>query len=276
MASPATTALFPDQGVAVADLKYQLQLGGGQYINLTGIPDSFLWDKLIAAEAAAERALRTFFSPVQVIPDTAPQSEIDALVAAGTRYVTTSGFDYDPAMFQAERWGLMNLPFKPAQSVQSVIIAFPAPFLMNYTVPPEWIRIDRKYAHLQLVPTTSAAVSPVGAFALVAIGGAVTYPQAIQVRYIAGLTNANGDVVSSFAENWADLIDLVKRMAIMNVMRMGFLPSSGSISADGLSQSNSFNYKAWQDGIDESLYGPKGSNGGLFASIHGINGWVLG
>ena len=57
---------------------------------------------------------------------------------------------------------------------------------------------------------------------------------------------------------------------------MMMLPQSASISADGLSQSNSFNYKAWQDDINETLFGPKGSNGGLFTSIHGINGSVLG
>jgi hypothetical protein len=213
---------------------------------------------------------------VQVIPDTAEQSEIEALEATETRYITIAGFDYDPGMFQGDKWGIMRLPYKPVQQVNSVTIAFPAPFLMNYTVPSEWIRIDRKYGDMQLVPTTSAAVSPVGAFALVAIGGAVTYPQAIQVRYSCGLTNANGQVATSFAQEWDDLVDVVKRMAIGKIMKMAYLPGSASISADGLSQSNSFNYKAWQEQIDDDLFGPKGSNGGLYTSIHGINSQALG
>lgn len=276
MASQTSTALFPDEAAAVADLKAQLSIGAGQYINVAAFTDSLLWDKLVSAEVEAERALRTFFSAVQVIPDSASQAEIDALEQAGTRYTTISGFDYDPDMFRGERWGLMRLPFKPIQQINSVIISFPAPFMANFTVPADWIRIDRKYGDLQLVPTTSTQISPVGAFSLVALGGSITYPQAIQVRYSCGLTNASGKVVTSFAQHWDDLIDVVKRMAILKLMKMAFLPASSSISADGLSQSNSFDYEKWQDGIDHTLFGPKGSNGGLFTSIHGVNGLVLG
>ncbi|NPT44346.1 hypothetical protein GNZ12_24150 [Paraburkholderia sp. 1N] len=276
MASQTSTALFPDQTAAVADLRAQLLMGPAQYINYAVVTDAMIWDKLVAAETEAERLLKTFFDAVQIIPDTALPDEIAALEAAGTRYRTIGAFDYDPAMFEGERWGLMRLPYKPVQQVQSVTVAFPAPFLMNYVVPFEWIRIDRKYGDMQLVPTTAAQVSPVGAFALVAMGGAVTYPQAVGVRYTCGLINANGTVVTSFAEHWDDLVDLVKRMAIGKIMKMAYLPASASISADGLSQSNSFNYKAWQDQINEDLFGPKGSNGGLFTSIHGINSQALG
>ncbi|MFM0165761.1 hypothetical protein PQR39_35695 [Paraburkholderia sediminicola] len=276
MASQTSTALFPNQETAVADLMAQLALGPGQYINMAALTPSMVWDKMVAAETEAERLLKTFFDCVQVIPDMATQQEIEALEAAETRYITIAGFDYDPALFQGERWGLMRLPYRPVQQINSVIISFPAPFLQNYTVPGEWIRIDRKNGDLNLVPTTTAATTPVGAFALVAMAGSITYPQAIQVRYSCGLTNANGQVVTSFAQQWDDLVDLVKRMAIGKIMKMAYLPSSASISADGLSQSNSFNYQAWQDQINVDLFGPKGSNGGLYTSIHGINSQVLG
>lgn len=276
MASQTSTALFPDQDEAVQDLMAQLALGAGQYINLKALTASMVWDKLVAAETEAERLLKTFFDTVQVIPDTALEPEIQALEDAKTRYITIGAFDYDPAMFEGERWGLMRLPYKPVQQINSVTIAFPAPFLMNYVVPFEWIRIDRKYGDMQLVPTTSAQVTPVGAFALVAMAGSVTYPQAVQVRYSCGLSNANGQVATSFAQEWDDLVDVVKRMAIGKIMKMAYLPTSSSISADGLSQSNSFDPKKWQDQIDEDLFGPKGSNSGLFTSIHGINSQALG
>jgi hypothetical protein len=276
MASQQTTALFPDQDDAVLDLRTQLALGPANYINMGALTDSMIWDKLVAAETECERLLKTFFDAVVVIPDMAPQSEIDALEQANTRYITISGFDYDPAMFSGERWGLCRLPYRPVQSVESVIISFPAPFLQNYTVPGEWIRIDRKNGDLNLVPTTSAATTPVGAFALVAMAGSITYPQAIQIRYTCGLKNASGKVATSFAQEWDDLVDVVKRIAIAKIFKMMMLPQSASISADGLSQSNSFNYKAWQDDINETLFGPKGSNGGLFTSIHGINSQILG
>ncbi|MFX1716749.1 hypothetical protein [Paraburkholderia sp. A1RO-5L] len=276
MASQTSTALFPDQTTAVADLMAQMALGAGNFINMAALTPATVWDKMVAAETECERLLKTWFDAVQVIPDTALQSEIDALEAAGTRYMTIAGFDYEPEMFRGDRWGIMRLPYRPVQSVQSVTIAFPAPFLMNYVVPTEWIRIDRKNGDLQLVPTTSAAVTPVGAFALVAIGSTVTYPQAIGVRYTCGLKNASGKVVTSFAQEWDDLVDVVTRMAIGKIMKAAYLPQSASISADGLSQSNSFNYQAWQDQINEDLFGPKGSNGGLFTSIHGINSQVMG
>jgi hypothetical protein len=276
MASQTSTALFPDQETAVADMMAQIALSAGNYINMAALTPAMVWDKLVAAEVECERLLKTFFDAVVVIPDMALQSEIDALEAAGTRYITISGFDYDPAMFSGERWGLCRLPYRPIQSVQSVIISFPAPFLQNYTVPGEWIRIDRKNGDLNLVPTTSAATTPVGAFALVAMAGSITYPQAIQIRYTCGLTNANGQVATHLAQEWDDLVDVVKRIAIAKIFKMMMLPQSASISADGLSQSNSFNYKAWQDDINETLFGPKGSNGGLYTSIHGINSTIFG
>jgi hypothetical protein len=276
MASQTSTALFPDQATAVADMMAQIALSAGNYINMGALTPAMVWDKLVAAETECERLLKTFFDAVVVIPDMALPAEIEALEEANTRYITISGFDYDPAMFSGERWGLCRLPYRPIQSVQSVIISFPAPFLQNYTVPGEWIRIDRKNGDLNLVPTTSAATTPVGAFALVAMAGSITYPQAIQVRYTCGLTNASGKVVTSFAQEWDDLVDVVKRIAISKIFKMMMLPQSASISADGLSQSNSFNYKAWQDDINETLFGPKGSNGGLYTSIHGINSQILG
>jgi hypothetical protein len=276
MASQQSTALFPNQADAVLDLRAQLALGPANFINMAALTDSMVWDNLVAAEVECERLLKTFFDCVQVIPDTADPSEIAALEAAGTRYITIAGFDYDPSMFLGDRWGLMRLPYRPIQQVNSVVISFPAPFLQNYTVPANWIRFDRKNGDLNLVPTTSAATTPVGAFALVAMAGSVTYPQAIQVRYSCGLTNANGQVATSFAQQWDDLVDVVKRIAIAKIFKKLMLPQSASISADGLSQSNSFNYKAWQDDINETLFGPKGSNGGLYTSIHGLNGWVMG
>ncbi|WP_175787425.1 hypothetical protein [Burkholderia anthina] len=276
MASQTSTALFPDQAEAIASVRAQLAIGAGQLINLAAVSDSMIWDKLVAAEADAERQLNTWFSTVEVVPDDAAQSEFDAFETAGQRWATISNFDYEPEMFRGDRWGYMRLPFKPIQQIHSIIISFPAPFLMNYTVPSQWIRLDKHYGDVRLVPTTVAPVTPVGAFALVAMGGAMSYPQAIQVRYSCGLTNANGQVASHFAQYWDDLVNVVMRIAIMKLLNMAFLPTSGSISADGLSQSQSYDQKVWQAGINETLFGPDGANGGLYRAIHGISGTVLG
>jgi hypothetical protein len=269
MPTTMTSALFLDQAAAIADMRALLSLGAAQYFNASALTDDMLWDKLMAAESEGERLLRVFFNPTQVIPDNAPAAEIAALEAASTRYVTTSNYDYDPDLFLNDAWGFIQLSHKPIQSIASVIIAFPTPFLQNYQVPADWLRLDRKYGHLQFVPTSTAQVTPVGAYAIAMWGGSI-YPQAIQIRYLCGLTNADGQVVTSFAPHWNDLVDVIKRMAILRILKSVFLPSSSSISADGLSQSNSFKLSDWQDSIDETLFGPKGSNGGLYASIHGV------
>ncbi|WP_147432495.1 hypothetical protein [Pararobbsia silviterrae] len=267
------SALFPDAACAIADLRAMLSMSAGGLINLSKVSDTTLWNKLMAAEAEAERILKTFFGAVEVLPDNCDPSEIAAFEAAGTRYTLVSAFDYDPDLFRNDAWGYMRLPFAPIQQLHSVKIVFPAPFLQDYTVPEDWIRLDSKYGDLQLVPTTTAPVTPVGAYAVAMWGGTV-YPQAVQMRYRCGLTNASGTVVTSFAQHWNDLVDVVQRMAIMKLLRMAFLPTSASISADGLSQSKSFDYKVWQDGIDEVLKGGKGANGGLFVQIHGAMGLV--
>jgi hypothetical protein len=271
---PTTSALFPDQAAAVADLRAYLVMGAGQYINIGAVSDTMLWDKLLAAEADAERNLRVFFNAVEVIPDNAPQSEIDAFEESNTRYALSSNFDYDPRLFQGDAWGFMRLPFVPIQAIHSIIIAIPSPFLSSYTVPSDWIRLDRKYGDVRILPTSTAAVTPVGAYALMTMGGGAVYPQAVQVRYLCGIINVNGTVATSIAQHWNDLLDVVKRMAILKIMQVAFLPGSASISADGLSQSNSFDYDKWQGAIDNTLYGPKGTNGGIYTSIHGIVGLV--
>ncbi|WP_163333495.1 hypothetical protein, partial [Klebsiella aerogenes] len=66
------------------------------------------------------------------------------------------------------------------------------------------------------------------------------------------------------------------KTASLKIIEDAFLPSSGSISADGLSQSISFEAEQHADAIQRVLHGPKGSNGGLMTAIHGIRLGFLG
>ncbi len=90
----------------------------------------------------------------------------------------------------------------------------------------------------------------------------------IQVKYVAGLKDAKND--------YPDLVDVILKQAALKVLEGNFLPSSGSISGDGLSQSISFDASKYRELIQETLMGPKGSNGGLWTAIHGIVSGVLG
>ena len=85
-------------------------------------------------------------------------------------------------------------------------------------------------------------------------------PDMIQVRYQAGLK----DVAKAFP----DLVNVVQKMAILGIIKNAFMPSSGSISADGLSQSSSIQLADWQGDIDNEL-------DHLSQQIHGVRMTIL-
>jgi hypothetical protein len=261
------TALF-DRATGIATLRTALMSGAaGRLPPETIANDDLLWSKIKAAEAEAERLLKTFFSPVKVLPDDADPSELAALDAVGQRYVQEAGYDFESGMFYPDQFGMLQLGHRPVISVDSVMIATPTPFLQAFQVPGSWLRLDARAGALRFYPTMTpfglpAAVVGMGAWA------AGDYPNAIKVRYTAGLKDATKGI-------GPDIADVVIKMAVLKLMLGAFLPSSGSISADGLSQSESVNVADWQDQIDRILFGPKGSNGGLYAAIHGIQFGVI-
>src|ERR1700754_1805335 len=144
MPSTMQSALFPDKAAAIQQIRELLSLHAAQLINIGRLTDDMIWDKLMASEAEAERVLKVFFNTVEVIPDDTEQFEIDRLEAAGTRYITDSNFDYNPNLFRGDAWGYMRLGYRPVHKIHKIIIRFPSPFLANYTVPHDWIKLDRK------------------------------------------------------------------------------------------------------------------------------------
>lgn len=52
---------------------------------------------------------------------------------------------------------------------------------------------------------------------------------------------------------YPDLVDLIKRSAMLRVLNDRFLPQSGSISADGLSRSFSADLEKYQQQFDDSV-----------------------
>lgn len=99
------------------------------------------------------------------------------------------------------------------------------------------------------------AYGPVSFFLMSAIAAGRHIPGMIGVRYTSGLKNA--------AQEFPDLVTVIKRMAILRILKNAFLPQSSSISADGLSQSTSVDVGKWEEGIEHSL-------DTLNQSIHGI------
>ncbi|MBK7491164.1 MAG: hypothetical protein IPI17_03465 [Nitrosomonas sp.] len=245
--STAGTALFPNISATLEEMRRdQLALASKYALSISFNPSTtYLLSKLKAAEADASRQLRIHFAPTVIIPDDSPQSEIDALEAANTRYAQEAAYDYDSHFFSGEQWGYIVTKQKPIISVQSIKFAYPAPTTQVFEIPHSWIRLDKKYGHIRLVPAAQSFSAPLSAFIMQALGGGRTVPFMIHVRYTAGLSDP--------VKDYPDLVDLVKKMAVMRILQDAFLPQSGSISSDGLSQSLSVDLQKWHDGIEDKL-----------------------
>lgn len=234
----------------------------------TVLSDDFLWGKIQAAESEMARTLRVPLVPTQFFPNPPTLDQI-AAVPTGMPYAVDPAYDYDSDFFTGEKWGFLVLRKKPVVGNPSLIrFVYPAPSIGFYDIPGDWVRIDRKYAHIRFVPASSPFVAPLNAFILQALGGGRSIPFAIEVSYVAGLTNV--------WDTYPELVDAIKKMAILKIVEDGFLPQSGSISADGLSQSVSVDLKMYRDEINNIVNGPPGANGGLMTAIHGIRTSALG
>jgi hypothetical protein len=229
--------------------------------------DDFLWEKVISSENETAFDLRVPLVPTQFFGTDPTPAQVAAL-PRGMPFDVDPAQDYEPDFFQGEKWGFMVLRNKPVIDVQRVTFVYPAPTTGFFDFPQDWLRIDKKYGQIRFVPASSTFVAPLNAFLLQALGGGRTIPFAFEVMYTAGITNVR--------QQYPQLVDVIKRRAVMKVIEDGFIPSSGSISADGLSQSLSVDLEKYRDTINTTLFGPKGVNGGLLTAIHGIKVSMLG
>lgn len=260
------SALFPNKFTAVAQLRRdRLVLAAANYFPGVTLDSEYIWSKLRAAESAISRTLRVKFCPTAFFPTEPTQEQITAL--NGMPWAIDAAYDYDPEMFQGECWGFIPARNKPLISVQMLRFAYPAPNVVNFDIPPEWLRLDKKYGQVRIVPTTITSVGVLGPALMQLIGGGRVIPHILEMTYVAGLANA--------AQDYPELVDAVKKMAVLKIIEDAFVPQSGSISADGLSQSMSADMSKYEDSIDRILNGPPDANGGLMAAIHGIRLGVM-
>lgn len=263
----ARSALFV-KDIAVDRLRADtlLMAAAGAFPSIS-VSDDYLWDKLRAAESEMAHELRVPLAPTAFFPDTPTADEIAAL--GGKPWGIDPGYDYAPSDFQLnDKWGFIKLRNKPLHSVSRVRFAYPGGPTAHYDLPLDWLRFDKKYGQIQFVPSSTAFAAPLNAFVMQAIGNGRTIPLAIQISYVAGLENV--------AANYPELLDAILKKTALKVVEDSFLPQSGSISADGLSQSMSNDMEKHSETIERILNGGKGSNGGLMAAIHGVRFGVLG
>lgn len=257
----APTSLFPDLSVAVAELRRDRLATVQLYMPGVEFADEYLLSKLVAAERTLERELRTYLSPREILPHAASAEERAALEAAGETVEEEPGYPYEPDTFSGDSWGMLELRTRPIIEIHSVRFTYPGQTIFD--VPAAWMRPDLKYGRIQFVPWGSYSLgqlSSSGVFVTAIVGMGSAVPDMVQVRYRAGLRDA--------VNRYPDIPNLIKKMAVAGILDDGFLPASSSTSADGLSQSVSWDpdkaHKEIAAHIDR-----------LRRSIHGIRLAVL-
>lgn len=267
--TPSPYSIFQDPAAVIARLRQdQLLLAAQGAYPAVDLSDDYLWSLLMAAEAQIAQTLKVFLVPTVIFPYEPTADDLAAL--SGAPYAEEPGYDYDPGFFEADRWGYIVTRQHPIISVEYVRMAYPSPQQAFYTLPNDWLRLDKKYGHIRMVPASSPFTAPLGAFLMQAMSAGTTMPSMIQVKYTAGLKDVATD------PRWANLVNVIFQQAVLNIINGAFLPNSGSISADGMSESMSVDASKYSDMINLALNGPKGSNGGLWTYIHGVTSTVAG
>jgi len=245
------SALFPDRTAAAIELRED-RLNGPLFSGSAFSPRHL--ERMIAsAEGEAERHLRVFFGPVSVLPAHATTAEREALDAAGTRWIVDPGYALEPGFLQGDRWGLLQLRHRPVSVVHKMEFVYPPPTGSIFTVPAGWIQLDQHAGDINIVPTVGSVALPLPVMLMMT--GGRTVPHLIQVRYTAGILNPQRD--------YPELSDLVMQIAAIKVLKALMLPGSGSVSADGLSQSRNVAIADYQGDIDERIES-------LRQAIHGV------
>lgn len=237
---------FPSLKAAVASIRRdRLATALENYAPGEKITDDYVLEKLVATEADLQQRVRCYFTPRTVLPMNTDPSIIAAAKEAGQTVLLEPGYDYDPDLFQGNTWGLIELRQKPVASIQSITFNYPAPTDTLFTIPAEWIRFEPRYGRINMVPVQTALSLPLNAFILSALGGGRTVPLMLQIAYTAGIANA--------AVEYPNLLDIIKKATVLSIIEDRFVPASGSISQDGLSQSISMDAKNYQEIVDKRL-----------------------
>lgn len=235
-----------DQADAVEEMLNDRLPSIAQYIG-GGMPTpQAIWRKLQAAEAEVSRKLAVPLSPIEVFSVEQPTSdEIAAL--DGAPYIVDPGYEMEGGWLGSFQWATIKLLRRPLIEVKSVKFVYPTITMPIYDVPLDWVYPDRKSGIIQFTPKpTSAGVAPSILSANIMSQGS-TVPQMVRVHYTAGLTPDH--------ELMPEILDVLFQLATLGFMR--FSAQSGSISADGLSQSKSVDVNKFKESIDDQLEGLK-------------------
>jgi hypothetical protein len=242
----------------------QLLVAASGAMREVSLTDDYIWQKVRAAESEIAHTLRILLAPHQVFPGEPTQEEIDAL--DGMPYLVETPYDYSPHMYDRDKWGYFITRQRPIISVQRLRFVLPSQDSQYFDIPMDWLKLDEKYGHVRLLPSTNASLVTSSMLGFTALTWQSIIPNMLNLTYQAGIVDAE--------ENYPELVDAIKKTAVVKIITDLFLPQSGSISADGLSESMSTDVTKYTDQIDHIMNGQDG-NGGLMALFNGIRVMII-
>lgn len=263
--APTRTSLFI-KDIVVDELRNdRLMAASAGVLSDIEVSDDYLWSKIRAAESEIGNMLRVPLVPTRFFPQQPTPEQIDEL--DGMAWEIESAQDYLKDMFAGDKWGYVVTRQRPIISIEGMRFVYPTEANGYYDIPKSWISVDAKYGHIRLVPTSSAVMTGLMGVTMMGMVAGRSIPSMVRLTYTAGLTDVE--------TNLPELLDAIKKKAVLKIVADAFLPSSGSISGDGLSESVSVKMDDYHDAIDHIINGGKGSNGGLMTKIHGIRVQVV-
>jgi hypothetical protein len=196
------------------------------------MPDRILWARIREAEDQFEKSLSLRFRPTRIVSE--PLVEDDR----STYDEVEVAKDYDVFMYDAYRWGYLDLRSSPVTKVNAVQFAYPNRSALSFNIPVSWIRVDSAFGSLRIVPDHHIALANFQSYMLSIFAHGRGVPQSIYVDYEVGAPP------EWWAAKHSDLLDAIMLMGSSEIIRRiaihkAQVGTSISISADGLSQSRS-------------------------------------
>lgn len=263
--APTRTSLFIKDIVVEEMRNDRLIAASSGVLKDIEVSDDYLWSKVRAAESEISHTLRVPLVPTRFFPQAPTAEQIAEL--DGMAWEIESAQDYLKDMFAGDKWGYVVTRQRPIISIIGMRFVYPTEAQGYYDIPAQWISVDSKYGHIRIVPTSSAVLTGLMGVTMMGMAVGRSIPSMVRLTYDAGLTDVE--------TNYPELLDAIKKKAVLKIIADAFLPNSGSISADGLSESMSFDMDKYHDAIDHIINGGHGSNGGLMTKIHGIRAQVV-
>lgn len=204
--------------------------------------DSVVRQAINDATALYETELQIFLRPTRCVAEPAARG-----LAADAWDVEVPALDYERDMFAEERWGFVELDYRPVISVERFAFSWPGTAQPNaYVVPPTWIRLDKRRGSFRIVPTTGGGVlASFNGWVMSVLAGGRGIPQSMYVDFTTGFAEA--EVRAAVENGRGSLAILIRGLRIMatlllfpmltNVRTGG--TQSASLGMDGLSRSQS-------------------------------------